>query len=138
VAEHGHDVPHPKLIARFPRTRHAIREAAKLADATIFTNNSRNEKQAFTVCRVQLGERALFDVRTAGDTVSSVILEWLANVSPMDVALLGWLQSSVAEYRAVTWLEKGTTKSSWIECNVTGIRVLRPHARMLLLRWPAR
>lgn len=83
VAEHGHGVPHPKLIARFPRTQHAITEAAKIADATIFTDNSRNEKQAFTVCRVQLGERALFDVRTAGSMVPPVILEWLAKVSPI-------------------------------------------------------
>ncbi len=86
MAEHGHGVPHEKLIARFPRTQHAIREAAKLADATIFTDNSRNEKQAFTVCRVQLREQALFDLRTAGSTVPPVILEWLGKVSPIDAA----------------------------------------------------
>jgi predicted ABC-type ATPase len=82
VAEHGHGVPQEKLVARFPRTQQAIREAAKIADATLFTDNSRSEKQAFTVCRVQLGEEAVFDMRTAGDTVPPVILEWLEKVSP--------------------------------------------------------
>lgn len=83
VAEHGHDVPQDKLTARFPRTQHAIREAAKIADATIFTDNSRTEKQAFTVCRVQLGEDALFDLRTSAETVPPVITEWLAKVCPV-------------------------------------------------------
>lgn len=82
VAEHGHGVPPAKLVDRFPRTQQAIREAAKIADATIFTDNSRNEKQAFTVCRVQLGEESLFDLRTTGDTVPRVILAWLEKVSP--------------------------------------------------------
>jgi predicted ABC-type ATPase len=82
VAEHGHGVPQEKLVDRFPRTQKAIREAAKIADATIFTDNSRSEKQAFTVCRVQLGEETVFDLRTTGDTVPRVILEWLEKVSP--------------------------------------------------------
>jgi predicted ABC-type ATPase len=82
VAEHGHGVPQEKLVDRFPRTQQAIREAAKIADATIFTDNSRSEKQAFTVCRVQLGEKSVFDLRTAGDAVPRVILEWLEKVSP--------------------------------------------------------
>jgi predicted ABC-type ATPase len=82
VAEHGHGVPREKLVERFPRTQQAIREAAKMADATIFTDNSRSEKQAFTVCLVQLAEETLFDVRLAGETVPRVILEWLEKVSP--------------------------------------------------------
>lgn len=82
VAEHGHGVPHEKLVARFPRTQMAIREAAGLADATIFTDNSRAEKQAFTVCRVQLGKDALFDLRSSEETAPPVILEWLDKVSP--------------------------------------------------------
>ena len=86
VAEHGHGVPHEKLIARFPRTQLAIREAAKLADATIFTDNSRLEKQAFTVCRVQLGEDALFDLRSSEQGAPPVILEWLEKVSPFAAA----------------------------------------------------
>ncbi len=83
VAEHGHDVPLEKLVSRFPRTQHAIREAAKVADATIFTDNSREPQRAFTVCRVQLGEDALFDVRLGDRTAPPVILEWLDNVSPI-------------------------------------------------------
>ena len=82
VAEHGHGVPQDKLVARFPRTQQAIREAAKIADATIFTDNSRSEKQAFTVCRVQLGAQALFDVRSGEAPVPPAILDWLDTVSP--------------------------------------------------------
>jgi len=82
VAEHGHDVAQDKLIERFPRTQRAIRAAAAIADATIFTDNSRSEKQAFTVCRVQLGEDAIFDLRNAGESVPRVIREWLEKVSP--------------------------------------------------------
>lgn len=83
VAEHGHDVPQDKLTARFPRTQHAIREAAKIADATIFTDNSRTEKQAFTVCRVQLGKEAMFDLRMGSESVPPVITDWLDKVSPV-------------------------------------------------------
>lgn len=82
VAERGHGVPEDKLRARFPRTQHAIREGAGIADAAIFTDNSRNEKQAFTVCRVQLGEEALFDLRSSERTVPPVVLEWLDKLSP--------------------------------------------------------
>jgi predicted ABC-type ATPase len=84
VADNGHDVPHDKLVARFPRTQLAIREAAKVADATIFTDNSREEKRAFTVCRVQLGEVALFDLRSGERAVAPAILEWLEKVSPVE------------------------------------------------------
>lgn len=84
VADNGHDVPQEKLIARFPRTQLAIREASKVADATIFTDNSRDEKRAFTVCRVQLGNKAIFDLRLGDRTVAPVILEWLEKVSPVD------------------------------------------------------
>lgn len=86
VADNGHDVPQEKLIARFPRTQFAIREAAKVADATIFTDNSRDEKRAFTVCRVQLGEKAIFDLRLEERTIAPVILEWLDKVCPVDDA----------------------------------------------------
>lgn len=82
VAEHGHGVPQEKLVDRFPRTQQAIREAAKIADATIFTDNSRSEKQAFTVCRVQLGEEIVFDLRGTGESVPRVIQEWLEKVCP--------------------------------------------------------
>jgi predicted ABC-type ATPase len=86
VADNGHDVPQDKLIARFPRTQRAIREAAKIADATIFTDNSRDEKRAFTVCHVQLGEQALYDLRAGDRTVAVVIQEWLDKVSPLGAA----------------------------------------------------
>ncbi|ALJ13033.1 zeta toxin family protein [Sphingopyxis macrogoltabida] len=85
VADNGHNVPQDKLVQRFPRTQLAIREAAKVADATIFTDNSRDEKRAFTVSRVQLGEEAIFDLRAEGRIVAPVILEWLEKVSPVDV-----------------------------------------------------
>jgi len=70
-------------MARFPRKQNAIRQAATVADATIFTDNGRDEKRAFTVCRVQLGEAILFDRRAAEGATSPVIGEWLAKVSPL-------------------------------------------------------
>ena len=82
VAENGHDVPLERLLRRFPKTQRAISAAAAMADASIFTDNSRTPKQAFTVCRVQLGEAELFDLRQASATVPSVIAEWLDVVSP--------------------------------------------------------
>lgn len=63
VAENGHSVELDRLLRRFPKTQRAIREAAKIADASIFADNSRDVKQAFTVCRVQLGTKPLFDLR---------------------------------------------------------------------------
>ena len=83
VAENGHDVETARLIRRFPRTQHAIGEAAEIADASIFTDNSRDERRAFTVCRVQIGQRPVFDLRDASSTVSPAILEWLRVVSPI-------------------------------------------------------
>jgi predicted ABC-type ATPase len=83
VAGHGHDVPENRLLRRFPKTQRAIREAAKIADASIFTDNSRDLKQAFTVCRVQMQAQPLFDVRLGTATVPSAITEWLDVVSPL-------------------------------------------------------
>ncbi len=82
VAENGHDVELGTLVRRFPKTQRAICEAAKITDAAILTDNSREQKQAFTVCRVQLGEEALFDLRQAADGIPSAILKWLDVVSP--------------------------------------------------------
>lgn len=65
VAEHGHDVPMERLLKRFPKTQRAIAAASKVADAAIFTDNSRDLKQAFTVCRVQLGESELYEIGRA-------------------------------------------------------------------------
>lgn len=83
VAEHGHDVPTDRLQRRFPKTQHAICEAAKIADASIFVDNSRGVKQAFTVCHIQLGERSLFDLRQNSKTVPPAITGWLNVVSPI-------------------------------------------------------
>lgn len=82
VAEHGHDVPVDRLVRRFPKTQHAIAEAAKVADASIFTDNSREQKLAFTVCRVQVGEKQLFDLRQGAKPVPAAISAWLDVVGP--------------------------------------------------------
>jgi len=82
VAENGHDVELDRLLRRFPKTQNAIGEAAKIADASIFTDNSRDQKLAFTVCRIQLGERPLFDLRDGASRVPPAITEWLDKVSP--------------------------------------------------------
>ena len=83
VSEHGHDVPRDRLKTRFPRTQLAISEAIKIADASILTDTSRDEKQAFTVCRVQVGSKAVFDIRHDAGSVPAVISEWLHKVSPL-------------------------------------------------------
>lgn len=83
VADNGHDVAMDRLLRRFPKTQRAVAEAARIADASIFTDNSRDKKQAFTVCRIQLGEKQLFDIRQSGRLVPSSILEWLEVVSPV-------------------------------------------------------
>lgn len=83
VADNGHDVEPERLIRRFPKTQKAISEAARIADASIFTDNSRDKKLAFTVCRIQLGEREIYDVRQDGERVPPAIREWLDVVSPL-------------------------------------------------------
>jgi predicted ABC-type ATPase len=82
VAENGHDVPMERLLRRFPKTQRAISAAARVADASIFTDNSRDPKEAFTVCRVQLGEKEIFDVRQEPKSVPPAIGAWLEVVSP--------------------------------------------------------
>ena len=83
VAEGGHTVDVDTLVDRFPRTRKAIGVAASVADATIFTDDSRGARQAFTVCRIQIGTREAFDIRNASPRrVPSEIGEWLNVVSP--------------------------------------------------------
>ncbi len=80
--EHGHGVPTEKLRSRFGRTQVAIKAASTLADATVFVDNSRDKSKAFTVCRVQIKDEALFDVRALDTNVPSLILQWLEIVSP--------------------------------------------------------
>ncbi|MBN8527854.1 MAG: zeta toxin family protein [Caulobacterales bacterium] len=80
--EGGHDVDIRKLIDRFPRTQNAIRLAAPVADATVFLDNSRTKKEAFTVCRVQLGEDERFDMRATRAGAPSAIEAWMIKVCP--------------------------------------------------------
>lgn len=83
VAMGGHAVEIGRLVERFPRTQKAIRLASEVADAAIFTDNSRAESSAFTVCRVQIGSREAFDIRTDGTRrPPRAITEWLDVVSP--------------------------------------------------------
>lgn len=84
VAQGGHAVDVQRLIKRFPRTQKAIRLAASVADATIFTDNSRSKASAFTVCRIQIRDREIFDVRKASRRSARVITEWLDIVSPIE------------------------------------------------------
>jgi predicted ABC-type ATPase len=82
VASGGHSVPEPKLRARFPKTQSIIAEAKSIANAAILVDNSLGPDEAFSVCRIQLGNEALFDVRDGVD-VSPAILEWLEIVAPV-------------------------------------------------------
>lgn len=84
IAEGGHAVEESRLRDRFPRTQHAIRAAADVTDAIIFTDNSRDVNKAFTVCRIQLGKQVVFDIRTnkARRTPDEVLM-WLDIVSPI-------------------------------------------------------
>ena len=84
VALGGHSVDIERLQSRFPRTQKAIRLAATVADATIFTDNSRRKRSAFTVCRVQIRSREMFDVRVASRRPAREITEWLDVVSPLN------------------------------------------------------
>lgn len=79
-AKGGHDVVIKKLTQRFPRTQKAVRAAAPLADAAVFVDNSRSKKEAFTVCRVQIGEQQRFDMRSVG--APSEIEHWMSMACP--------------------------------------------------------
>jgi predicted ABC-type ATPase len=82
VLNGGHDVKTEKLISRFPRTQRAIGQALSVADAAILVDNSRIEKKAFTVCRIQLGKRKVYDWRDKAQ-VPVAILAWLDVVCPI-------------------------------------------------------
>lgn len=81
IARGGHSVPEDTLRARFPRTQRAIQEAIKVADASLLADNSRDEKRAFTVCRVQIGDRQVYDCRV-GEFPPPALSEWLTRVAP--------------------------------------------------------
>ncbi len=82
VLSGGHAVEENTLRARFPRTQTAVAAALGVADAAILMDNSRGSAQAFTVCRVQLGPQALFDLRDDGSAVLRALLNWMDRVSP--------------------------------------------------------
>lgn len=84
AAQGGHTVDPAKLAARFPKTQKAIKLAASVANATIMVDNSREATKAFTVCRVQIGDGAVYDRRNARMPVPAPILEWMSLVSPRD------------------------------------------------------
>ncbi len=81
VASGGHTVPEDKLNARFPRTQRAIGEALPIVDAAVLVDNSREEKHAFTVCRVQLAKDKIYDWRDDEDGPPASILNWLDRVA---------------------------------------------------------
>ena len=78
----GHAVDIDKLEQRFPRTQRAIREAIPIADAAILVDNSREPDVAFTVCRVQMGDEEIYDVRAEADHPPAAISAWLDLVCP--------------------------------------------------------
>ncbi len=83
IALGGHAVPTAKLRSRFPKTQKAIGFASNVADATVMVDNSRELKQAFTVCRVQLKNSVVFDLRTTKRKAPVEIVRWLDVVSPL-------------------------------------------------------
>jgi predicted ABC-type ATPase len=83
IARGGHAVPPERLEARYPRTQAAIRAALPVADAAILTDNSREEDQAFTVCRIQMRDAEVFDLRRGAAAVPAEILAWLDVVCPL-------------------------------------------------------
>lgn len=83
VLEGGHGIDEKTLRARFPRTQRAIAAALSVADASILTDNSRLPTQAFSVCRVQLASKVLFDARSNVSTMPNLILNWMGKVCPM-------------------------------------------------------
>lgn len=85
IAEGGHAVSFDKLEERFPRTQTAIRQALSVADASILVDNSLDEAKAFSVCRVQIRGREVFDVRSNGVNVPGSVLQWLDVVAPRKV-----------------------------------------------------
>lgn len=82
VSTGGHTVETDRLIKRFPRTQLAIREATPVVDASILMDNSRARDAAFTVCRVQIDGREVYDLRAGDDPAPPEIAPWLDIVSP--------------------------------------------------------
>jgi hypothetical protein len=53
-----------------------------VADAVILTDNSREPQQAFTVCRIQMGDAEVFDLRDGEAAIPAEISAWLDIVAP--------------------------------------------------------
>ena len=85
VTTGGHDVPLQKLLERFERTQHAIRAASRVADATVLVDNSLDEKHAFSVCRIQLRDEEIFDLRRTDTPPPPAVRAWLDVVCPLAV-----------------------------------------------------
>lgn len=65
------------------RARSARSQAATpVVDALILMDNSRDRDAAFTVCRDQIGEREVYDLRAGGDSAPPEIAALLDIVSP--------------------------------------------------------
>jgi predicted ABC-type ATPase len=82
IAKGGHSVDLEKLRDRFPRTQGVVGAALSVADAAILTDNSREPQHAFTVCRIQMGEAEVFDLRAGGGEIPTPIGAWLHVVAP--------------------------------------------------------
>lgn len=85
VLEGGHAVPADKLLTRFPRTQQAIKAASDVADAVILADNSREAEQAFSICRISVGNEAVFDCRDLDTPQPAEITMWLDTVSPREL-----------------------------------------------------
>ncbi len=81
VREHGHDVPHEKLVSRYPRTQRAIRHALPIADASVMVDNSLGLDAAFTVVRAQARGHVLYDARQEAG-LAPAIAQWMNKVAP--------------------------------------------------------
>ena len=80
VALGGHAVSGTKLLERFPRTQKAIKNALPVADGSILLDNSGTAGEAFKVCRVQLRDQKVYDVRDHEPPQKQILL-WMQKVA---------------------------------------------------------
>jgi predicted ABC-type ATPase len=78
----GHAVASDRLLERFPRTQKAIAAALSKVDASILMDNSFGPEDAFRVCRVQVQDRCLYDIREEAEMPPEEISAWLDVISP--------------------------------------------------------
>jgi predicted ABC-type ATPase len=83
-AQGGHTVDEKKLRERFPRTQKAVGHALAVADMSILFDNSFGPERAFSLVRVQNGNKVRFDCRDPlikGPSKLDVVANhWLMNV----------------------------------------------------------